>query len=170
MTMFDFFDKISLAFNKAFISPIIKSSFKKCGKKVVVGRKCRFHGIKNISIGSDCSVGDDCLFMCTKADIKIGDHVMIAPKVSIITGDHRIDCLEKPMSYLKEKDKLPENDQSVIFAGDNWVGSNAIILKGVTVNKGAVIASGAVVTKDVPEYAVVGGIPARVISWRNKKK
>ena len=60
-----------------------------------------------------------------------------------------------------DDEKLPENDQDVVFAGDNWVGSNAVILKGVTIGRGAVVASGAVVNKDVQDYSIVGGCPPR---------
>lgn len=74
------------------------------------------------------------------------------------------------MIAVTDKDKLPENDQDVVFEGDNWIGANAIILKGVTVGKGSVISAGAVVTHNVPAYAIVGGVPAKVIRMRNEKK
>ena len=63
-------------------------------------------------------------------------------------------------------EKLPENDQDVVFEGDNWIGANVTILKGVTIGEGAVIAAGSVVNKVVPSYSVVGGVPARVIRMR----
>ena len=72
------------------------------------------------------------------------------------------------LDSVQDHEKLPENDQDVVFLGDNWVGTGAIILKGVTVGKGAVISAGAVVVKDVPDYSIVGGIPARVISHRRE--
>lgn len=52
------------------------------------------------------------------------------------------------------------------ITGDNWIAANAIILKGVNVGRGAIVASGAVVTKDVPPYSIVGGVPAKVIGMR----
>ena len=64
----------------------------------------------------------------------------------------------------KEKDKSIDKD--VIFEGDNWIGANATILKGVTIGYGAVVGAGAVVTKDVPPYAIVGGNPAKIIRFR----
>lgn len=67
---------------------------------------------------------------------------------------------------VRDDNKLPENDAPVVFEGDNWIGANAMILKGVTVGEGAVVAAGALVTKDVPPYTVVGGVPARPVKDR----
>ena len=73
------------------------------------------------------------------------------------------------MITVTDSEKSPDNDKDVVFEGDNWVGANAIILKGVTVGKGSVISAGAVVTHNVPPYAIVGGVPAKVIRMRNEK-
>ena len=91
---------------------------------------------------------------------------MFGPNVTIMTGNHRTDVVGKYMTEIKESDKLPENEQDVCFLGDNWVGANSTILKGVTVGEGSIIAAGAVVTNDVPLYSIVGGVPARVIAMR----
>lgn len=64
------------------------------------------------------------------------------------------------------KEKKPENDLKVIIEDDVWLGTGAIILKGVTIGRGSVIAAGALVTKDVPPYSIVGGLPAKVIKMR----
>ena len=70
------------------------------------------------------------------------------------------------MIDITNDEKRPEDDRDIIFDGDNWIGANSIILKGVVVGVGAVIAAGAVVTKDVPPYSIVGGVPAKVIKMR----
>lgn len=120
-----------------------------------------------VYVGDDVSLGKNNLFMCcSKAPITIGDHVMFGPNVTMISGDHRIDIPGKYMSEIKGTDKLPENDLPIVIKGDNWIGANSTILKGVTIGVGAVIAAGAVVTKDVPPYTIVGGVPAKVISNR----
>lgn len=106
--------------------------------------------------------------MCTLAKIYIGDNVMTGPKVMMITGGHRYDIKGRPMISVRNNEKLPENDKNIILEGDNWIGANAIILKGVKIGKGAIVAAGAIVTKDVPEFAIVGGNPARVIKYRFK--
>lgn len=74
------------------------------------------------------------------------------------------------MATIGDDEKLPCNDKDVVLMGDNWIGSNVVILKGVTIGRGAVVASGAVVNKDVPEFSIVGGIPAKVIGSRLSRK
>ena len=104
--------------------------------------------------------------LSTRAKVIIGDYVMFGPNVSVITGNHRIDVIGKRMYEIKDSDKRATDDQDVIFAGDNWIGANSTILKGVTIGEGAVVAAGALVNKDVPPYTVVGGVPAKVLKMR----
>ena len=94
------------------------------------------------------------------------DYVVFGPEVLIVTGNHRTDIVGEYILNVGDDKKLPENDADVVFAGDNWIGARAIILKGVHVGFGSIIGAGAVVTKDVPEFAIVGGVPAKVIGWR----
>ena len=107
---------------------------------------------ENIHIGENVYIGEQAYFLSTKAKIYIGDYCMFGPKVSIITGDHRIDIVGL---YMKDVvDKLPENDMDVIIEQDCWIGMGSMILKGVTVGRGSVIAAGAIVTKDVEPYTI----------------
>lgn len=168
MTLYDFVKKSSGAIYKYLMSPIIRVSLGKCGRRVRFS-KGRFYGIQNIEIGSNVSLGEGFRLFATRAKIIIGDDVMFGPGVTVVTGDHRTDILDRPMITVSDSDKLPENDRDVVFEGDNWVGANAIILKGVTVGQGAVISAGAVVTRNVPPYAIVGGVPAKVIRMRGEK-
>ena len=142
-----------------------KKLLKKCGKDVRFGKNIEITW-GNCSIGDDVYVGDDATFLCANAQLCIGDHVMFWPNCSIITGDHRIDIVGKYMSEVTVAEKLPENDLPVTIEGDNWIGANAIILKGVTVGTGSVVAAGSVVIHNVPPYSIVGGVPAKVISER----
>lgn len=156
-------------FHKFIVQNICKWMLGSCGKKVTIGKQCDITW-ENVYAGNDVHIGSGCRFLSTRAAIRIGDHVMFGPNVTIITGDHRIDILDKPMTQVTDREKRPEDDQDVVFEGDNWIGANATILKGVTIGTGSVVAAGAIVTKDVPEHAIVGGNPAKVIKYRRGRE
>lgn len=160
------YNVIQRAFNKLVVSSFHKARFGKCGKKITIGAKSKFYGADNLILGDDISIGPEAMFMCTRAKIHIGSHVMFGPKVSMITGGHRIDMIGKYMDQIEGDEKLPENDKDIVIEGDNWIGANATILKGVTIGVGAVVAANVVVTRSVPAYAVVGGVPAKVLKMR----
>lgn len=107
---------------------------------------------KNSRIGKNVFINFDCTFL-DLGGITIDDNVMLAPKVSLLTEGHPIDI----------------NDRQTLTAGkihikkNAWIGANATILQGVTIGENAVVAAGAVVSKDVPANTVVGGIPAKLI-------
>ena len=94
-------------------------------------------------------------------DCTIRRNSMLGPYVNINCADHGL-ALGEPMRF------QAGSYAPVIIEEDCWIGSHAVILKGVTIGEGAVVAAGAVVTRDVPPYAVVGGIPAKVIGDRRE--
>lgn len=169
MTIYDFCIKVKKACNLFFVF-VIKKSLCKCGKHSKIGLGSRFIGIKNISIGNNCSIGEESLFITTKAKVIIGDDVIFAPRVTVVSGNHRLDMKNRLINSVKDNEKLPENDADVIFEGDNWIGTGAIILKGVTVGRGSVVAAGSVVTKNVEPFSIVGGCPAKKIKMRFEKE
>ena len=136
-----------------------------CGEDVSIPHTVRIFG-NRVHVGNHVYFGENNLFMCTNAPVVIGDYVMFGPGVTVITGDHRTDVVGKYMTEVTEAEKLPQNDQEVVFKGDNWIGANVTILKGVTIGKGAVVAAGALVSRDIPDYAIAGGVPAKVIKMR----
>jgi len=93
--------------------------------------------------------------------IEIGKNVMIANAVSIRDTDHNFNELKSPMI------NQGYNTKPVYIKDNVWLGHGAVITKGVTIHSGAIIAANAVVTKDVPENAIVGGVPAKVIKFRS---
>ena len=115
------------------------------------------------TLGEKCSLGQN---VNIGNNVKIGNNVMFGPNVTILSGNHRINYLGKCMTEVHDCDKEGIEDKDIIFEGDNWIGANATILKGVIIGKGAVVAACALVTKDVPAYSIVGGIPAKVIKMR----
>ncbi|WP_053094369.1 acyltransferase [Bacillus sp. 522_BSPC] len=92
--------------------------------------------------------------------LTIGNHVMIATHVRVVAANHNFDNINMPMKQqgLTTKGIMIENDV--------WIGTGAVILDGVKVGKGSVIAANSVVTKDVPDYSVVAGVPSKIIKKR----
>lgn len=121
---------------------------------------------ESIFCGNYVSLGSRPHIVATRSKVIIGNHVMFGPDVIIQGGNHRIDIVGRYMDTITEKEKRPQDDQDVIIEDDVWVGSRAVILHGVTLGQGCVIAAGSVVTKDVPRYAIVAGVPAKVIKYR----
>lgn len=103
--MYSILQKIINILYRVFYQPIIRSGFKKCGKKVTVGRKFNANKISNISVGDYSSIGGGTLFLCTRAEIQIGSYVMFGPNVTIITGNHRTDIKGKRMIEVKDNEK-----------------------------------------------------------------
>jgi acetyltransferase-like isoleucine patch superfamily enzyme len=143
-----------------------KGLFRNIGQKVIFfPRKSDFF-YKNIILSSNIFIGPGASFIAAKSFIKIGDNCLFGPNVSIRGGNHSTHIVGKLMANYLQKDKLDSDDQPVIIEEDVWVGTGAIILKGVTVGRGAIIAAGSVITKDVPPYSIVGGVPGKVIKYR----
>lgn len=129
----------------------------KIGKGSTIHMWASFFYPPNILIGDDTIIGDH-VFLDGRAPLKIGNHVDIASDVLIYNSEHDINSEDfKPI------------DASVEIGDYVFIGPRAIILPGVKIGKGAVVAAGAVVTKDVLDFAIVGGVPAQVIGERKNK-
>ncbi len=116
-----------------------------------------FYKINNISLGRDTIMGENAV-LDGRAKLDIGDHVDIASEVMIYNAQH--DTNDPSFKAIEEPVKIDD----YVF-----IGPRAIILPGVTIGRGAVVAAGAVVTKDVPPYKIVGGVPAKEIGERENK-
>lgn len=143
-----------------------KGFFEKCGSNVVFHPLTSSFTYKNITLGNNVYIGDNARFWCTRSSITIHHHVVFAPNVSIIAGNHSSHIVGKFITDYTDVDKRPEDDLPVIIESDTWVGTNVTILNGVHISRGCIIAAGAVVTKNVPPYAIVGGVPAKVLKFR----
>jgi maltose O-acetyltransferase len=93
--------------------------------------------------------------------LKIGDDVMMGPDVVILSSSHDHDRTDIPMRF---QGGAP--NKLTVIGNDVWIGTRVIIVHGVKIGNGVIIGAGAVVTKDVPDYAVVGGVPAKIIKFR----
>lgn len=145
---------------------LYRHQFAQCGRNVVFYPTRSDIFYRHVFVGNNVFIGPGASFMAFISSIRIGSNVMFGPNVIIRGGNHSTHILGKLLSDYKTEDKLPEDDQPVIIENDVWIGTGAIILKGVTIGRGAIIAAGAVVTKSVPPYAIAGGIPAKVIKFR----
>ncbi len=134
-----------------------KLILKKCGKNVNIEKGAVFASA--VSLGNNSGIGIEASITGT---VTIGDNVMMGPHCTFYSRNHAFDRLDIPMCKQGFYDEKP-----IIIGNDVWIGGHVIFLPGVKVGDGAIIGAGAVVTKDVPEYAVVGGNPAKVIKYRN---
>lgn len=126
------------------------------GEGVNIGRSVDFSS--KVTIGRESGMGDRSYL---QGEIHIGDYVMMGPECRIYTQNHCTQRTDIPMCKQGEAAERP-----VHIGDDVWIGSRVTILPGVSIGTGAIIGAAAVVTKDVPEYAVVGGNPARILKRR----
>lgn len=120
-----------------------------------------------IEIGRQVFIGARAWFSSGPcAPIRIGSFVMFGPGVTILCGDHEIDCVGIPMALVSEHKKSAGLSKGVVIEDDVWIGANVTILKGVTIGRGAVVAAGAVVTRSVSPFHIVAGVPARTVRVR----
>ena len=122
------------------------------------------YSFSNISVGNDVNLGYKPILLAAKSKIVLGNKIMFGPNVTLVGGGHNTSIIGKFM--IDVQDKRPEDDLGVIIEDDVWVGAKAIILRGVKIGRGSIIAAGAVVTKNVPPYSIVGGTPSRIIKFR----
>ncbi|HPQ40386.1 MAG TPA: acyltransferase [bacterium] len=138
---------------------LYKLLLKHQGRRVTIRDGVKIMYPERVSIGDNSGVNDGC-FLEGTGGITIGRFVRLAPRVEIMTSNHVFTDPDTPIK-LQGLEMKP-----VSIEDDVWVGIGVLITAGVTVGEGAVIAGHAVVTRDVPPYAVVAGVPAKIIAWR----
>ena len=134
----------------------MKMSIKHLGKGSFVMRKVNVVNPANVSIGDHVVINKAVMLDGRAADLIIGDNVDIAQETNIWTLEHDVN---------DENHRVVSG--KVIIEDHSWIASRVTILPGVHIGRGAVVASGAVVTKDVPPMAIVGGVPAKIIGLRH---
>lgn len=158
-----------------------KRAFLHCGSKFNIDIEGIISGSKNIilkdhvtfstrvtidanqaklTIGNRFSCSNNVFMGATGGEMIIGNDVMIGPNVVLRASNHVFNRTDIPM-----RDQ-GHSFGKIIIEDDVWIGANAVILPNVTIGKGAIIAAGAVVTKDVPPYSIVAGVPAKTIKSR----
>lgn len=112
-----------------------------------------------VGIGDNSGIGINCELY---GPVSIGNGVMMGPEVVIYTSEHRHDRIDIPMWQQGISEVEP-----VVIGNDVWIGRRVIILPGVKIGEGCIIGAGAVVTKDMPPYSIIGGVPAQILKYRN---
>jgi len=165
----------------------IRVYYKKVSNQLVIGKRVRIITLSRFKVGRKVGIADGVIFDCGGniwgearggitignnsyigynsvllggGEIEIGKKVLISPGTVITTQGHLIKDMGR---YMKDQPTLLAK---IVIEDDVWIGANATILPGVRVGKGSVIGAGSVVTKDIPEYSIAVGIPAKVIRNR----
>ena len=138
-------------------SKLVSAYLKKSGKKLRVKKGADIS--PNASVGDFSELGTRCMI---QANVHMGDHVIMGPDVKIYSRNHKFDRLDLPIA------EQGKNYFETHIGSDVWLGANVVVTAGSKIGNHAVIAAGAVVSGEIPDYAVAGGIPAKVIKYRNE--
>ena len=123
-------------------------------RSVIESFSCINNAVGDVIIGDHSRIG---IHNTIIGPVTIGNHVNLAQGITVTALNHNFDDTDKRI------DEQGVSTKAVTIGDDVWIGANAVILPGVTIGRHAVVAAGAVVTKDVPDYCVVGGVPAKII-------
>lgn len=136
---------------------LLRGYIDECGSNVNIQPRATV--ARRVVIGDYSGIGYGCVI---QGNVIIGCHVMMGPEVLIYTQNHNFSRVDVPM----DKQGFAEEEQ-VIIEDDVWIGARVIILPGVRIGRGSVIGAGTVVSKNIPEYSVAVGNPARVVKKRD---
>lgn len=172
--MWTFKKKVFFFLYKSFASWLPISQRSKLSKKMryffakhvcTVGKNVNFERFSYftplLKIGDNSGVGIKCEIY---GPVSIGKNVMMGPEVVIYTSGHSFDRCDIPII-----DQGSTEPKPVVIKNDCWIGRRAMIMPGVHISEGCVVGAGAVVTKDIPPFCVVGGVPARIIKNRKEQ-
>lgn len=145
-----------------------KNKFLTHEKDLHIGKGTRLWAPTAITIGKGVYIGKQ---VHIEANCEIGDYCLLANRVAIIgRHDHDFAAIGYPMRYApwigSKRLPSPYIDEKVVIESDVWLGFGVIVLTGTTIGRGAVVAAGSVVTKDIAPYTIAAGVPARVIGQR----
>ena len=156
--------------------------FKKCGD-TRFSAHLTISGLANISIGEKARIGKSCFLRAQNGSLTLGDYVAISPCTHLGADHGEIHigsyvaigpcCVLRAANHNFKRTNVPIMLQGheygrIIIEDDVWIGANCVITPNVHIGHGSVIGAGAVVTRDVEAWSIVGGVPARVIGWRKK--
>lgn len=159
-----FFGKISMRIRRSICRRLFKMNESHHCERLVVEQGAYFGDGSRMLIGNDVGIGKN--FKVLNRDVVIDDELIMGEDVLFLGSGHRFEDTEVPIG------KQGDNSVSPLhIAGDVWIGARAIVLPGCQyIGHGSIIGAGAVVTKDVSDWAIVGGNPARVLKYRKEEK
>lgn len=131
------------------------------GENVTFAPNVSFRNAERITLGQGTHIGEYSVVWAGNSTgrIVLGDKCLLAPRVTLTASNYGLVEGEDIMDQ-------PKLEHDIVLGRDVWLGANTVVLAGVTIGDGAVVAAGGVVTKDVPAGAIVGGVPAKIIGWR----
>ena len=138
----------------------LKSIAKSCGNNIKIGHSVYLTYMDNCELGSNISINEFCSIGC-KGGVKIGDNVSIAHRSTILSTSHNI---PSKTSLIKDSGVITKK---TIIGNDVWIGAGVVITSGVIIGNGVVVGANSVVTKDIPDYSIYAGSPARFIRKRH---
>lgn len=150
--------KVVGKFSKRFRGFCGKLILEKCGKNVNIYPHASFSS--KVQLGDNSDIG---LRARINGKCIIGDNVIMGPEVWIYTVNHNTSNIDVPIKYQGNTE-----EKAVYIGDDSWICARVTILPGVKIGKGVVIGAGAVVSKDIPDYAIAVGNPATVVKYRNR--
>lgn len=127
-----------------------------CGRNVNIQKQTSFSS--RCTLGNNSGIGR---FSKLYGPVHIGDNVMMGPYCTIYTQNHKYSDTSRPMNQQGFDEEKP-----VYIGNDVWIGGHVMILPGVNIGNGCIVGGGSVVTRDVPDYAVIGGNPAKILKYR----
>ncbi len=153
---------LSLSIRRGICKHLFQTDSEHKCRNLVVEQGAYFGSGKYFTVGDEVGLGKN--FRSLNRVVTIDDYLMMGEDVLFLGGNHHMDRTDIPMGHQGGDGMTPLH-----IAGDVWIGSRVIVLPGCKrIGHGAVIGAGAVVTKDVPDWAVVGGNPARIIRYRSE--
>lgn len=162
------FDQLYLAFvlilpNTYSFNKIRANYYRRCGcqihKDASIAANVRVTGF--VALGAGTSIAHNCTLSGFKAGIVIKENVMVAPNCVLVAFDHGYADINLPMS------KQPIQEAQIYIEDNVWIGANCTITKGIRIGSGSIVAANSCVNKNVPKNAIVGGVPAKIIRFRD---
>lgn len=138
-----------------------RRKLKNKGKHIRIHSRASIRNAHNITMGNNVRITMDCCIWAEqRSRIYIGNDVLIGPGAKMFCGNHGTKLNGIPMTFQERR------EADITIGNDVWIGANCVITSGVTISDGVIVAAGSVVTKDVPENTIVGGVPAKTIKER----